>query len=39
MSYQICGGFGIVTGLIGLIMVREPMREDEWYEHVAKENE
>ena len=27
MSYKICGGFGICTAIVGIIMVREPPRE------------
>jgi hypothetical protein len=35
MSYEVCGGFGMCTAIIGLLFVREPMREEE-YELLVK---
>lgn len=29
LSYKICGGFGICVGILGLIFVQEPSREEE----------
>ena len=36
MTFKICGGFGMVSGLLGLFFFIEPMREQDWKKIVNK---